>query len=216
MDDRRRRRPDRRDSDAARRHETEVVCRHDGADQDRAGPRGAVRARLPWRRAELAARDSDPHRLLRRAHHVVAAAAGRCAYRRRMGTDRARPRVRRGVRHLGDRLSRRHPRTRSSKLRRCRDDDTLRRPDHANRRADRLPLALRPRAPDGHLPRLAPVRPRRLHGRLRLADVVPRLRARKRRQGAHARIGRDLLRPARLAQPVQAGPRLPRRSSGSG
>jgi len=53
---------------------------------------------------------------------------------------------------------------------------------------------------------------RRLHGRLRLADVVPGLCPRECCESSHAGTRRDLLRPARRAQHVQAGPRLARRA----
>ena len=69
---------------------------------------------------------------------------------------------------------------------------------------DRLSGARRPARAGGDLPRLAAVAVCGLHGRVRLADVVPGLRAGDGRQGAHAGADRDPVRAGAVAQSLQA------------
>ena len=182
--------------------------------QDRAGAGGAVRPRLPRRRGDAGDGGRDPDRHRRRGGRCRSSPARSPAASRRRCSGSSPARCSRlsavGFRgailsaagaellmaatlHAGDRArAAGGPAVRS--ISGVRDPAVLRR--------DRA--------------RLAAVAVRRLHGRARLAVLVPRLRARDRGERAHARAGRGAVRAGDLALRVQAGrPRRARRSASS-
>ncbi len=124
-----------------------------------------------------------------------------------------RPCVRRDVRDLGHRLSRRDPQCQCRPLRDGGDLHARLRPCAAGRMLTAY-LALRDRAVLVAIAgAVAPLAVRRLHGRVCIAVLVPRLRDRDRRERAHARAGRGAVRAGDLGVHFQAGDEPARRLS---
>ena len=101
--------PDRRDRHDARRDGAALVRRRRCLHQDRTDPGGDIRRDLPRRGRQRPDDGGDRHRDGRRGGHVLQ--AGR--HDRRHQADDHRARVRRHVRAVGHRLSRRDPRPRT-------------------------------------------------------------------------------------------------------
>ena len=113
MGDRRRFRPGCRHGADADRHGRALIRRHHRLSEDRSHPSRDLRLNLPRRCRHLSDDDRNPDGHGGRAHHVDQARRNG----RRRKTDAHRPCLRRHVRAVGGRISRRHSRSSSRQLR---------------------------------------------------------------------------------------------------
>ena len=198
----RRAEPDRRHRADAAGDERPLLRGDDGLSEDRGDPDRDLRLRLSRRSSHRAEGDRDPDRHRRRRHHR--AAAGRREEFCRIEADHHRPGRGRGLRAVGDRLSRRHHH-RARRL--LRDGGVLHagvRPVRADAGADDLSAGAGARRAQGHPRPVEAVDAGGLHGRVRLAILVPGVRADRRRQRAHAGAGRGAVRAGGGVLLVQA------------
>ena len=198
----RRAQPDRRHRLDAAGDERPLLRGDHGVHQDRGDPDRDLRFCLSRRSSHGAEGDRDPDRHRRRGHHR--AAAGRRKGFCRIEADHHRPGGRGFLRAVGDRLSRRHHHGARRNLRDGGDLHAGMGPVRADPGADDLSAGAGARRAQENLRPVEALDAGGLHGRVRLAVLVPGLRADGGRQRPHAGAGRGAVRAGGVVLFVQA------------